>query len=392
MRSSALIGRLTADLLTRAGAIVDPGPGQTLDVMAEPALGGVLGLREFERLSFEPGVAGATFIDYDASLVDRLAAVVQGLGRVARVQPPTIARKPIDAAAAIARGVTIHNGVHRYHSHAAVDATYVGVTFEYTALADERMGGLVTTWVNPATRSTASFASRIDPTSLLDDPDATTASEWTDETASAWPLALASARASIAPGMADFLERLRRRRERDVRRLREYYEEIDLEIRRKLSRPRLDNDLRRRERDRLDATHRAFHARGAEVADRYRVRLCLSPIAVWLCRLPAYHINVRLMRRNGVTDTSCRGIPSMGASSRARATVVWHQPLPRGCAMTPCTICATAAWPPVVSAGGASAVRARARVRDRMRENSRPAAAVRAVAGPRPTSVQQIVP
>jgi hypothetical protein len=158
------------------------------------------------------------------------------------------------------------------------------------------------TWVNPATRSTASFESRIDPTSLPDDPDAAKASDRTDGSTAAWPLAVASARARISPGIADFLERLRRRRERDVRRLREYYEEIDLEIRRKLSRPRLDDDLRRRERDRLDATHRAFHTRGAEVADRYRVRLRLSPIGVWVCRLPAYYINVKLMRRNAAAD------------------------------------------------------------------------------------------
>jgi hypothetical protein len=267
MRSSVLIGRLTADLRTRAGAIVDSGPGQVLDVMAGPALRGALGLREFERLSFEPGVADATFIDYDASLVDRLATVVNGLGRVARVQPPTIARKPIDAAAAIDRGVTIHNGVHRYQSHEAVDATYVGATFEYTVLADERMGAVVTTWGNPATRFMASLESRIDPTSLPDDPDAAKASERTDGSTVAWPLAIASARARITPGIADFLERLGRWRERDVRRLREYYEEIDLEIRRKLSRSRLDDDLRRRERDRLDVTHRAFHTRGAEVAE-----------------------------------------------------------------------------------------------------------------------------
>ena len=128
MRSSTLIRRLTADLLTRAGAIVDPGPGRALDVMADPELRGVLGLREFERLSFEPGVAGSTFIDYDAPLVDRLSAVVNGLGQVARVRPPAATRKLIDASAMIDRGVTIHNGVHRYHSHVAVDATYVGAT------------------------------------------------------------------------------------------------------------------------------------------------------------------------------------------------------------------------------------------------------------------------
>src|SRR3981081_2043396 len=56
MRSSTLIGRLRAALLLRAVAIVDPGPGRTLDVMAGPELRGTLGLGEFERLSFEPDV------------------------------------------------------------------------------------------------------------------------------------------------------------------------------------------------------------------------------------------------------------------------------------------------------------------------------------------------
>ena len=300
MRSSALIGRLTADLLTRAGAIVDSGPGPALEVMAEPALRLAIGLGEFERLAFEPGVSGATLIDYDAPLVDRLATVVNALGRVARVQPPSPMRKAIDAAAMIDRGLTIHNGVHRYHSHAAVDTTYVGVAFEYTVLADERMGGVVTTWINPATRSTPRFESRFDATSLPDDGEADARSEPMDS--AAWPMSVASARARIAPEIAEFLERLRRRRDRDVRRLREYYEEIDREIRSKLSRPRLNDDQRRRERDRLDATHRACRSRGVEVADRYRVRLRLAPIGAWLCRVPAHRIKVRLMRRNAAAD------------------------------------------------------------------------------------------
>lgn len=75
-------------------------------------------------------------------------------------------------------------------------------------------------------------------------------------------------------------------------------DQIDLEIRRKLSRGRLNDDLCRREGERLDATHRAFRSRAVEVADRYRVGLHLAPAGIWLCRLPAYHITVRLMRRN----------------------------------------------------------------------------------------------
>ena len=302
MKSSTLIARLTTDLLVRAGAIVDARPDMAVDVMAEPALRDAVGLGEFERLAFEPGVAGATFVDYDAPLIDRLSAVVNGLGRVARVQPPPVTRRPIDGAAVVDRGVTIHNGVHRYRSHAAVDATYVGVAFEYTVLADERMGGVVTAWVNPATRSSARFESRIDATSLPDDVESAEGLDLTDGSAAAWPLAVAAARARIVPEITDFLDRLRRRRDRDVRRLREYYEEIDHEIRRRLSRRGLHDDLRGRERDRLDATHRACRSRAVEVADRYRVRLHLSPVGVWLCRLPAYHIDVRLMRRNSATN------------------------------------------------------------------------------------------
>ena len=79
---------------------------------------------------------------------------------------------------------------------------------------------------------------------------------------------------------------------------------------------------------------------------------------------------------------SLRGIPSMAASSRAPATVVWFRPIPHGCAMTPCIMSAPTAWRPAPSAAGASAVRACPRVRDPMRENSRPAASVWAVAVP----------
>jgi hypothetical protein len=303
MRSSVLIGRLTADLRTRAGAIVDSGPGQVLDVMAGPALRGALGLREFERLSFEPGVADATFIDYDASLVDRLATVVNGLGRVARVQPPTIARKPIDAAAAIDRGVTIHNGVHRYQSHEAVDATYVGATFEYTVLADERMGAVVTTWGNPATRFMASLESRIDrrhyltirtrPKPRSGQMDRPSHGRWLLR-----PLARASRQGSptFSSGSAGGVSAT--------------CGGCVSITRRSISRSGASSRAPGwtticAGASAIVSTSRTAHFTRAvrKWPNRYRVRLRLSPIGVWLCRLPAYYIKVKLMRRNAAADT-----------------------------------------------------------------------------------------
>jgi len=302
MRSSAIIQQFTADLLSRAGAIVEPvGLGQ-LDVLPGPDLGPRLGLDDFARLTFEPGMPGGTFVDYDAPLVDRLGDVVAGLGRMARIEPPAFTLKAIDAQAALERSVALQNGVFRYRGHAAVQSVYVGVALEYTVLADERMGGLVLVWVHPAARSIARFGSRFDHAALRDEQGLASGDRTFDGVALAWPLSVAAARAQIVPDVGEFLQRLHRRRDRDVRRLREYYEEIDLEIRRKLAKPRLSDDQRRRDGDRLAATHRAYRARSAEVADRYRARLRLSPIGVWLCRLPAYQIAVSLMRRSASAD------------------------------------------------------------------------------------------
>lgn len=302
MRSSAIIQQFTGDLLSRAGAIVEPvGLGQ-LDVLPGADLGLRLGLNDFARLTFEPGTLGGTFVDYDAPLVDRLGEIVAGLGRMARIEPPASTLKALDAHAALERSVALQNGVFRYRGHTVVQGVYVGVALEYTLLADERMGGLVLVWVNPAAKSIARFGSRIDHAALRDEPGLASGESTFDGVALAWPLSVAAARAQIAPDVGEFLQRLSRRRDRDVRRLREYYEAIDLEIRRKLAKPRLSDDQRRREGDRLAATHRAYRARSAEVADRYRARLRLSPVGVWLCRLPAYQIAVSLMRRSASAD------------------------------------------------------------------------------------------
>ena len=305
MKSSAIIERFTADLLTHGGAIVEPAGRGLLDVMPGPDLRRTLGLGEYQRLAFEPGAAGdeVVLVDYDAPLVERMGAVIAGLGKVSRAAGPPVRLKPIDVGEALDRGVTLQNGVFRYKGHVTVEALYAGFVFEYTLLADERMGGLACVWINPATRSTARLESRFDLAALSGvSSGAHDLTGWGGELP--WALGIAAGRAIIGLEIGDFLDRLQRRREREARRLREYYEEIDLEIRRKLAGPRMSDDSRRRERDRLAATHGAYLARRAEVADRYRVRLHLLPIGVLLRHLPAYRISVRLMRRSASVDAA----------------------------------------------------------------------------------------
>jgi hypothetical protein len=130
---------------------------------------------------------------------------------------------------------------------------------------------------------------------LTDDEPVLAAGEGVDVP---WALATGAARTSLRASVDEFVLRLTRRRDRDVVRIRDYYEEIDREIRHKLTRARTSEETRRRELDRLDATATSYRARLAEVAERARVRVRLVPIAVFACRMPTWQITVRLKRKS----------------------------------------------------------------------------------------------
>jgi hypothetical protein len=300
------IRAFTRDLLVNAGALVATS-GSGLDVVADATLSARLGLTEFQPLTFTPdadGPADALLVDYDSPVFDKLGRLVDALGRVTFVDGPAVVLKSIDPVAELARALTLQNGVLRGTTMTTADVVYFRFTFEYSLLADERAGGLAHVWVNPATRSVPSMASWSESSDQNDLGDTSPPLASDGTLGLPWPLAGATATAALAPTVTAFLDGLRRRRDRDVRRLREYYIEIDHAIRRKLEGARPNAEVWRREIDRLDATARSYRAQLVDVADRYRVRLHLKPVAVLACRLPTQRVTARLMRRHTMTDAA----------------------------------------------------------------------------------------
>lgn len=306
MDAASPIRAFTRDLLLNAGALVAT-RGSGLDVVADATLSARLGLTEFQPLAFTSdadGPADALLVDYDSPVFDKLRSLVDALGRVTFVDSPAVVLKSIEPVAELARVLTLQNGVLRGATTTSADVVYFRFTFEYSLLADERAGGLTHVWVNPATRSVPRMA-QWSGSSDQNDFDDTTPPLAADGTLELpWPLAGAAATAALAPTVAAFLDGLRRRRDRDVRRLREYYIEIDQAIRRKLEGARPHGEVRPREIDRLEATARSYQARLVDVADRYRVRVNLRPVAVLACRLPTQRVTARLMRRNTTTEAA----------------------------------------------------------------------------------------
>ena len=293
----------TRALLASKGALVER-DGDALVVVADPELAGTLGLAEYQRLVFEPTHSDphTVTVDYDAPIFDRMGRLVAEMGRMAVAHTARADLKPIDPEAELERALTIVNGVYRFRTCVVAEVVYVGYLVEYHFLADERTSGLLDVWVNPATRSIAQMSPFLD--SLPVDDGELPAGVGASVQAG-WRLAVPAATNALEARLGEFTDSLARRRDRDLDRLREYHRSIDQEIRYKHRRLPADAvAARRRELMRLEATARTYQARVGDLADRYRVRVRLSPLAALVCPLPTHRLAVRLQRRTAGSDVA----------------------------------------------------------------------------------------
>jgi len=316
----------TVDLLSYRGALVEP-DGLGASVVAEPWLSRALGMPEYQRLVFDPasGERNAALVHYDSPIFEAMGGVVELMGRLAFTTVSVPPLRSIDATAALARSLTVQNGIARLRGVEEAVSVYVAFVVEYELLADERTGGLLEVCVNPTTRSIVRWSdSLLDGTELNDTP----APDGLAATAArAWTLAAPAASAAALERTREFRESLARRRDRDLRRLRDYYQAIDGEIRRKIARLAEGHDVEA-ERRRLDATERSYRMRAADLVERSRLRVRLTPLAALACALPTHRLHVELTRRRASTSVSFswnpidRGIEPRCCDGCERATLV----------------------------------------------------------------------
>lgn len=296
----------TAAVLITRGALVDTG-SSGMYVVAPPELAARLGLREYQHLVFEPdaddvrtGGPEAVRVDYDSPLVEALGGLLDPGSRLAFVEAPGPALKPIDPRRELEDGVTVRNGVLRLRECTSVTTTYFCFILEYEALADERRAGLLELWINPDARSVAEWPGLLDTATpsgylFVSDPG--------PRLQAASTLAGRVAGVMARHDLNDLLDSLDRRRAGDLRRLREYFDGIYQEIGRKAQRATRP-EARASEMRRLDATRDAYLTRVADVMERYRVQARVWPLLVVGCLVSAYHMRVELLRRRTKADVT----------------------------------------------------------------------------------------
>jgi hypothetical protein len=302
---TAALDEFTAGLLGRHGALVDRDEHGMVAVLP-PDVAALLGVAELQRFAFDRRAAHpeAVVVDHESALVERFDPLVRTLGRLWRAPTPAVSLKPIDPADVVTRTLTLTNGIIRNCRVEAGTSRYVGFIVQFELLADEPASGLVDVWTNVTTRSVPRLEGLAARLFSRDGPVGTAADQSADEelggmVAEAWTRAMGLAAGAARHRLEEALASLRRRRERDFARVRDYYAAIDAEIRRRARRARAKEDERAAsEVSRLEATAHAFRGRVAELIDRYRVRLRLAPLAAIICTLPAHIVTARVHRRS----------------------------------------------------------------------------------------------
>ena len=296
------IQQFTLSLLAYKGALIEE-QDRSASVLLGSETAAALGMNEYERLVFDPSVEtpGSLHVNYDAPSFEAMGRLAGSMGRVGCVTIPSPELRTIDPEKELERTLRVQNGVFRIQDCVPVTQLYFCFFLQYDVMADERSGGIETVWVNPAANSMPRMARVLETVETREAPPPAELGELMPH---AWNLALPNASLSIRSRLGNFLESVKRRRDRDLQRMRDYYQTIDEEIRRKLERMAPKEDAQKGEISRLAATARAYEARGAELLERYRVRVRVQGLAALACEIPSYRINVQLLRRSAKTEAS----------------------------------------------------------------------------------------
>jgi hypothetical protein len=328
---TAALDEFTAGLLGRHGALVDRDEHGIVAVLP-PDVAALLGVAELQRFAFDRRAAHpeAVVVDHESALVERFDPLVRTLGRLWLAPSPAIGLKPIDPADVVTRTLAVTNGIIRDCRVEAGTSRYVGFIVQFELLADEPASGLIDVWTNVTTRSVPRLDGLAARLFSREDPSGAAADQPADEelgrmVAEAWTRATGLAAGEARRRLEEALASLRRRRQRDFARLRDYYAAIDAEIRRRARRALAKEDERAAasEVSRLEATAHACRGRVAELIDRYRARLRLAPLAAIVCTLPAHIVTARIHRR----------------SATRLITLAWN-PVDRALELPPCDGCA----------------------------------------------------
>jgi hypothetical protein len=302
------------DLLEREGAAVEPIEPEGLEVLAPEPLRKAFGWPEFARLGFGATMPpGAMPIGLEGDWLDRFGSLLGERGRFAERQLALgNVSAPSDPERLLERALDLPNGIWRLCDTRQTWTRCLLLAFRYTAISDEKREGLVWLCLNEGTGAVLGGDILMRLRTLL-----ASETEWHQPepesrrvAGAAWDAARLAVKVKpivdqqVRNEMASFLVSMRRRLDRDRRRIHEYHDDLRRAAQLKLAAlssatgEKAEND-RKRETMRIAAIEREYAAKLDDLRHNYALRVTVDWIQGLTLFAPVTRYDVRIKRRKG---------------------------------------------------------------------------------------------
>ncbi|MBO0799763.1 MAG: zinc ribbon domain-containing protein [Blastocatellia bacterium] len=293
-----------ARLLEHEGALVESIEPQGLEAMLPENLRRALGAPEFLRLGFGPEApAGAERASLESDWLEKVGRLLDERGRCLRFAADAAVPTLAHMERTVEHNVVLQNAVYRLSQIEQAWTRYLIFIFRYIAISDEKREGIVKFGINLIN------GSAIDPmidqllTSAMEESASETVTkpvaaqlpaDWTAEKLKQAVTRAAPAR--IRANLAQFVNGMQRRLDRDLERLYEYFGGLREESWRKLKRQKGDGE---RERLRIEAAEREYLAKVADLKQKYDLRVRIEPVQTLELISQVKRVELIVKRRKG---------------------------------------------------------------------------------------------
>ncbi len=316
-----------ADLLERKGAAIEAMGSDGLEALVPPSLQKQMGWPELAHLGFGTERAQGTItIGLEGDWLDRFGALLADEGRWSEreVRPTATVPPPGDPERVLERALDLPNAVWRFQGMSATTTRCLMLAFRFTAVSDEKREGLIWLGFNLGTGAVISdILARLRPM-LAQMPDWQVPNQaarraagpgWSSvdeftQSAQAGLRATLASRLSplldrqVRESMEQFLHAMRRRLERDRKRVHAYHDDLrGASLKRLAVLARAEGDRteadRRRETLRVEAIEREYRAKLDDLRRNYALRVTVEWVQALDLYVPVQRFDVLIRRRKG---------------------------------------------------------------------------------------------
>lgn len=278
--------------------IAEPANDNTLNVLLTDSLASLLSLPEDVTFTTKADVPESVFVSYHSEILNKLSELLAVKGQISALGVKYDGYlKNTGFEKLLTETFVAQNGLIKFVEAKPATTRYILCNVAYTANAEEKRVGLVSFIINELTKVTPVEIGD----ALFWESDRIEINEQEQPLGISLDelLSLIENESELLIGQAleNWQAKLTRARIRDEDRLKNYYNTISEEIRRKIKTKNLEGDDKEKELSRIEATNKELERKLLDVQERYTMNVEAWLHSALIIHLPTVHIQFSLQRK-----------------------------------------------------------------------------------------------